>query len=315
VALLPLALAALLAGCTVTASTSSGNNQSPGATPTSTLPGAPQTSNATPTATPAPPPPTATGTPIHIVCCIHIPPSVHQVLSQQTLNGSGAGFVSVGCPAGEVALAGGYASNSSQAFVSTSDRGSPASNGWLLEVNHSTTTLVNVYVECLQNAPGATVTQRLADVSVPANSYANGYASCNPGEVLVGGGFTGVSGPTGIEIYNFMANGAMQWGGYAQNHTAFPGSITFYAECLTYSSAHSSFTLPPRQYAIGTGASGAGNSPTCASGMYVSGGGFADDSFGTLYTMFVNGSSWQVALQSSPGHANLLNAYAMCLGF
>jgi hypothetical protein len=49
--------------------------------------------------------------------------------------------------------------------------------------------------------------------------------------------------------------------------------------------------------------------------VYVSGDGFADRAFALPNLMTTNGSEWQVQIQSSAGHANLLNVYAMCLGF
>jgi hypothetical protein len=180
--------------------------------------------------------------------------------------------------------------------------------------------MVTVYAECLRNAPGATVEQTATNtIGVPAHSNASGLASCNPGEVVVGGGFIGPSAlmdtPAGVEVYNFTASGSSQWGGYAQNYNALPQPITFYAECLKYAGAHSSFTLPPNQYAIGSGAVGGGNSPACPGNMYVSGGGFADRAFALPTLMTANGKVWQVQIQSSAGHTNQLNAYAMCLGF
>jgi hypothetical protein len=149
---------------------------------------------------------------------------------------------------------------------------------------------------------------------VPAGTYGSGSASCNAGEVLVGGGFTGASGPSGVENYNFTANGASQWGGYAFNHGGVPSTITFYAECLTYTGAHSSQT-PYAQSSVAAGGIDTTTSHSCASGSCVSGGGFADDEYATVYTMFASGRSWQVYLQSAPGHTKLLNAYAECVTF
>jgi hypothetical protein len=79
----------------------------------------------------------------------------------------------------------------------------------------STSTVVAVYAECLRNAPGATVEQTATKtIGVPAHSYASGFASCNPGEVVVGGGFIGPSAlmdtPAGVERYNFTANDSSQ---------------------------------------------------------------------------------------------------------
>jgi len=51
--------------------------------------------------------------------------------------------------------------------------------------------------------------------------------------------------------------------------------FNIYAECLTYSGAHSGQTTY-KQSSIAAGATGSTASNTCPSGAYVSGGGYAD---------------------------------------
>jgi hypothetical protein len=229
---------------------------------------------------------------------------VHQALHQQTLTGTSPGPVTVTCPAGEIALSGGWASNPSDgtnALVYNSSRS--GSGGWQIYVQHSGSTLVNAYAMCLKNASGASVVERFAgNLSVSPNTYGTKFASCNAGETLVGGGFAASNGTT---LYNFTASGS-SWGGYVWNHTGSALPFNFYAECLTYSGSHSSFTGAAQ-------ANGHSTSPACPSGSYVSGGGFAANQNSHVFTMSAtsSGQAWDV--YDTP--ASLLNAYAMCLSF
>ncbi len=288
--------------------------------------GQPQSDNGTPvsgsgatqsTPTPAPtntPPDTATPTPTtHVICCLTILlPSVHQVVSQTTLSGTNVGPVTANCPAGEIALSGGWAtSNRSDLQVYNSTRS--GTGGWKVYVNHSSSLLVNSYAECLRNASGATITERLTQVSVPAGGTNSAVASCNAGEVLVGGGYAL---NTGLELYNTSAASASQWRGYAKNHGSTSGLLNIYAECLTYSGAHSSQTAY-RQSSIAAGDTGSTTSNACPSGTYVSGGGYADSADAYIYTMSADssGNTWTAYIYADGGHSELLNSYAMCLGF
>lgn len=299
-------------GCT--ASPSVATTTKPAAT--STIPGAAPASDALPTATTppvaaatatptsptAPPPATPTATPIHIICCLTIVlvPSVHQVVNQVSLSGTSSGPVTATCPAGELALSGSWATNSSDgsgAIVFNSTRN--GSGAWNVYVSHSGATLVNAYVNCLKNPPaGATVSEVWAGgLSVPANSYGTKFASCGS-DTLVGGGFASNN---GITLYNFSNSGS-SWGGYAWNHTTSAAAFSFYAECLHSATGHSASTL----------ASGSsGTTATCPANTMVSGGGFATSSNSvTSFTMSTNGNGWQVYTSSGS-----LNAYAMCLSF
>jgi hypothetical protein len=279
---------------------------STGPTATATTPGEADvpTVGPSPTATKAPPTPTKTATPGGgIICCltIVIAPSVHQVLHQQTLTGTSVGPVTATCPAGEVALSGSWAtspSDGSNPIVYNSTRSGVG--GWQVYVQHSGSTLVNAYAMCLKNASSATVAERLGQVTVNPGTYGTKFVSCNAGETLVGGGFAASN---GTSLYNFTASGST-WGGYAWNHTGGGLLFNFYAECLTYSGSHSSFT----SYAQATGHT---VSNVCPSGSWVSGGGFAANQNSHVFTMLAASGSQAWDVYDTP--ASLLNAYAMCL--
>jgi len=306
-----LAVVIVMGACAISSQAGSTTGGSAGAstgpTATATIPGEADGGTATaPTATPTtkPPTPTKTATPGGIICCLTVIrlPSVHQVFQQQTLTGASVGPVTVTCPAGEVALSGGWATNPSDganALVYNSSRA--GAGGWNVYVQHAGSTLVTAYAMCLKNVSGASVAERFAgSLSVSPSTYGSKYASCTAGETLVGGGFASNN---GLTLYNFAASGGA-WGGYVYNHTGSALPFSFYAECLTYAGSHSSLT----SYVQATGHT---VSNGCPSGSYVSGGGFAANQNSHVSTMSAtsSGQAWEV--YDTP--ASLLNAYAMCV--
>jgi hypothetical protein len=84
-----------------------------------------------------------------------------------------------------VALSGGWSIAVRSVPIYISHR---TGNGWFVGPYPSNGTQVTVYVVCLQHVPGATITEREATITVPAHSGGKVAATCNPGEVLVGGG-------------------------------------------------------------------------------------------------------------------------------
>ena len=307
-----LAVIIVMGACAISSqsgtTTGGSGGASTGPTATATTPGEASggsTTGPTPTPTKKPPTPTKTATPGGGLCCITILPfpAVHQVLHQQTLTGTSVGPVTAICPAGEVALSGSWATSSSDgtnALIYNSSRS--GAGGWNVYVQHSGSTLVNAYAMCLKNASGATVAERLGQITVNPNTYGTKFVSCNAGETLVGGGFASSN---GVSLYNFTASGA-SWGGYAWNHTGGALLFNFYAECLHYTGSHSSST----SYAQATGHT---VSNACPSGSWVSGGGFAANQNSHVFTMLAasSGQAWEV--NDTP--ASLLNSYAMCLAF
>lgn len=282
---------------TPTASPGSGNRSTP-TTPKPT----PTNSSGTPKPTPTPtkppaPKPTPTPTP-------KPKPSVHLVTAQKSITGPATTSVTATCPAGELALSGGWAQSSSDpGRILNSVRQS--TNAWTVNFNEATSTTqsVTVYVECLKNASGSAITERNSgNVTVAPGTYGTKYISCNPGEVLVGGGYGLVADVNELTVYNFAASGNA-WGGYVWNHSSYDRTMHFSAECLSYTGVTSSFVMSS------THSSGA--IATCPSGTYVSGGGFVSNQNSYTYSAKANGNGWQVYINPAVG----MNIYAMCLKF
>jgi hypothetical protein len=265
---------------------SGGNN-----TPVPTTSG----NQAAPTATPVPP-----------------KPSVYQIVNQTTLSGSQSGPAPASCPSGEIALSGSWGIvNDATARPLSSFRTS--ARGWDVYVTHTATLTVKTYVECLKNAPGATIVERKITGIVAPGGTVSLIAQCNAGEIVVGGGFGGAS---GLEVYNSTANSGSEWLGHVANHNggAISSTVDILAECLKFQNAQSSLTLY-KQISIPSGAVSQVVSNPCPSGQFVSGGGFVDSQNGDVYAMLAtdNNTTWTVGLEANGGHAETLNGYAECL--
>jgi hypothetical protein len=185
-------------------------------------------------------------------------------------------------------------------------------------VRHGSSLGVTVFVECLANAPGATIVERAAYASVAPGDFNFTYPSCNAEEVLVGGGFYS---QTGLVVYLVGKFTASMWRGAAKNFGATAGQFGGYVECLTYAHARSSETAQGLSSTFITpGNGGRAASPSCASGMYISGGGFVGPA-GVFYDMSAEGSggatTWAVYdYNNDSGNDNsYVASQAVCLGF
>jgi hypothetical protein len=223
----------------------------------------------------------------------HAPPSVHQVVNQVTLSGAGEGMVIATCPAGELAVSGGWGVKyNSNATILRSKRSGTGS--WSVYVSFPSTVLVTVYAECLANASGATITERLTQVSVASGGQVDTYPTCNAGEVVGGGGFAL---DANLVLIVFTTKSDTQWWGSIISHSANPALATIYAECLAYSGAYLALSTN-QEINIATGSTGSVTAPPCPSGSYLSGGGFVHDDGSFIYAMSAqrvlsdNGSSY-----------------------
>jgi hypothetical protein len=256
----------------------------------------------------------------------HAPPSVHQVVNQVTLSGTNSGPVVATCPSGELALSGGWAVvpyNTTGATILRSKRS--GTRGWAISVAHALDVTVTSYAECLKDAPGATVAERSATLSVPAGGVAGYKVPCNTGETVVGGGFATQSGVNVLGTTADSVGPPYAWSVGFWNLGTSLASYSVYVECLTYATAHSSANesqLSP----IAAGSTGGTTSPACPSGTQVSGGGYAylSQATGFAYGMSAqrvlgdDGSSyivWKALLYANGGQSVKLQSLAVCLGF
>jgi hypothetical protein len=250
-------------------------------------------------------------------CCLTFGPTIHQVVGQSTLSGTSVGPAYASCPSGELALSGGWAIPSDPG--NNLYRSQHAGTGsWAVYVKHASTVVVRTYVECLANASGATIAERLAQAAVAADGGRSAaVASCTAGEVVVGGGFAASQGD--VEIFGSAMLPSGEWDVQAKNHGGSSALVNSYEECLTYKGAHSSGTaikVPGTSVAKDT--TGSATSYACPSETSVSGGGYEyNDAQGLLYQMATAGSgtTWTASLRYNGGGSGFLFPYALCLGF
>jgi hypothetical protein len=227
------------------------------------------------------------------------------------------------CPSGEIALSGGWAvPYDSGATVYRSSRS--GTHSWAVYVNHPSSALVTSYVECLKDATGAAIAERLAQVSVAAGAANRANPKCHAGEVVAGGGFafdlhTGV----GLDIFDSNSSDT-QWEGQLVNLGATTTLASIYAECLAYSGASMQATAFVG-LTIAAGNRGSAYSGACPSGYYLSGGGFIGQPGGSFVydtqaqlVLSDSGSSsiaWAASLYANDGHEVGLGIGAICLHF
>jgi hypothetical protein len=219
-----------------------------------------------------------------------------------------------------LALSGGWATQVSGPFTSWPQVYASARKGtgsWIIAVDHAGATLVNAYAECLANASGATITERALVVNTGdyygGSGYASPAASCKAGEIAVGGGFNIIVNGrnnffNGEELINTEPSGSSSWQANYYGPQGLP--VAAYVECLTYSSAHSSFNHSADQGGL------ASITAACPSGSTASGGGFELSSQAAapapvmVFTMDATSTGWQIF-----SNVPQTSAYAACVTF
>jgi hypothetical protein len=255
-----------------------------------------------PTAESLPPPtvPTPESTPPSILPIKPFPitivpslkPYTHLVYAQKTLANSDVGPVTVSCPTGQVALAGGWATDGRGSIYNSSR----ISNGWQIYVNHSSSTLVNVYAECLVNLSNAKVFQRLKQISVPANTSSElAIAQCQTGEIAVGAGFA-LSSTTFLKASEVTASqsGLWGWGFTFGNYGSALALANGYAICLQGNYQQQNVNGPAQTVTPGNTGSSSAN---CPQGYYATGGSYTLPSSTLVYNNSPNTNGWETYIK------------------
>jgi len=261
-------------------------------------------------------------------------PTVHEVAQTTTLNGGNTGPATATCPQGELALGGGWSVPPQGARVLAAKI---TGNTWavsVLPLGHPATTSVTAYIECLQGASGAVVTQHVSTstlaptAAATSNSNLGGIpAFCGQGEVLVGSGFDFGAANANLELEgNWPRDDAFpgtQWVFSVRNDDSVSRVFTYSIECLSNVNVALSY---PRQdgnpaYASSTGSAVA----SCPSGTAVGGGGFrytrnspGTQQVGNLNLLHASANGWQsdVYVVSGYGLYYVTSiAVAVCLSF
>jgi hypothetical protein len=242
--------------------------------------------------------------------------------------------VSVSCPAGEIALGGGWSIPQTKRIYKALLTG----NTWT--VYTYTPTAVNqqvagapqddtsytAYVECLAGAPGAVVTAREIDSTVQPDKTATLTQFCQANEAPVGFGFDLSASPGNLELQ--AANPetfeqAVWWNFWVKSHDITARVAKGYAECLTgvpffagYSGQAGTYV-----YASATGSV----TVNCPAGTMVAGGGLSyragngsAPNIGNLYALHAAAGGWQGAIYGVTGYGLIPlvpTVWAACVGF
>jgi hypothetical protein len=256
------------------------------------------------TATPTHGTPTPHGTPTATP-----PPSI-EILTKQQAVSSGTGPV-VSCPSGELALSGGWSIATRTVPIYLSHR---SGNGWYVSPYPSSGTQVTAYVVCLQHLIGATITEREAVTTVPAHGSGEAAATCNPGELLVGGGIANhASGNALILMQSVESKFDVQMRNDSGTQTQFEAD----AECLTATGAKGVFGSASRADI----SHGLDLRATCPSGSLVTGGTIGTGNLTASATVLVsnyapiNSTTWQAQGLNVGTSGTTASLAALCLSF
>ncbi len=232
-------------------------------------------------------------------------PATDQVLTQVSIAAGTVGWADAACPAGSVAVSGGFAAGSNMVVYTQSKQ----LNGWRVYAknNSGSSQLLNAYAICLSNTAGSTQ-QILKQITVAAGDIGYDTALCPAGSVVTGGGFA--SNPDAHWIYNSSMNGN-GWRAYARNNTGLGQVLNIYAICL--SGAGGSTSMVGEQITVAAGNS-AGGDAQCPAGKLVTGGGYALGNNLVVYNSSLKSdhSKWNVFSRNTGGSGALMNIYAIC---
>jgi hypothetical protein len=255
-----------------------------------------------PTDTPTLPPPTDTIS----------PPFTQYVTSKVTLAAGSDDYAVATCPAGSVVVGGGYdATDPDVTFYVQYKYG----NGWrgYAKNNSGSSRQITVFAVCLHNAPGASVTQELAQAMLYPGSSTPAIADCPPGSIVTGGGFY-VDPDADLQVYQARKSPTSEgWMVWAYNHSGSDKTFLAYAMCLSGSGG--TITQIEKTVDISAGTTGYAL-PTCGGGSLLTGGGFSGPLDLIVYrnSSPYSGGQWQVyAKNTHTSDTKKLYAYVICL--
>lgn len=250
---------------------------------------------------------------------------MHQVATfPQSLSGNSlaqqTSYVSGACPAGELALHGGWAFTSTAAADVVYSR-REGMGGWKIGLRHVGNLTLIVYVECLKNAPGASVVEVVSMLTLGSDSFVHfSDAACTGSMYPVGGGF---SYSVGVGVADsFPTRGVLpgQWHAGFWNLGSGTGKIaTVYGVCLTFAGVKASAWKKPDGSV--TGAAPLTTTETCSQvGTSIVAGGFsgaASPPNQHIYTSAADPAEnkWVVKGNVSGGGSLTLDVTTFCFQF
>ena len=273
---------------------------------------APATDTPLPTFTPLPTDvptaePTAEPTDVPTLPPPAIAPYTDEVLNQVTIAPGATGNAVASCPSGSIVVGGGYASTVDMLVYNHSKK----DNGWRAYAtnNAGTNKLLNAYAVCLFNAPGASVTQIVNQVTAPAGGKGHPVASCPAGSIVTGGGWAAKHDGS-LRVYNSSKSGN-GWQVWADNVSGSGQLLNSYAICVSGLAGTTDQTMVSQTIA---GGGNEGVTATCPSGRLATSGGFAAQDDLVMKTSHQNGeSAWRTYATNIGGADRTIFSYVTCL--
>jgi hypothetical protein len=239
-------------------------------------------------------------------------PYTKYVTAQTTVAPGQVGFATATCPEGSVVVGGGFASSSSVLFYTHLKIG----NGWrgYAKNNTSVSWRITVYAVCLFDAPGASSTQVLNQITVEPGEYARATVACPEGSILTHGSWaTQADGSQKIWGSTKYNDYSQYWIVESWNKSGSKKLLNVYAICL--SGVEGKTTSVIKYATIPANTTGHAAVPRCESDQLVTGGGFVTHLDLVIYNSSGPhaGSQWRVYAKNPTTADRWLHGYAVCL--
>ena len=239
-------------------------------------------------------------------------PYTKYVAAYATVAAGQIGSATATCPEGSVVVGGGFASSSSVLFYTHLKAG----NGWrgYAKNNAGISWRIVVFAVCLFDAPGASSTQVMNQITVQPGEYARATVACPEGSILTHRSrATQLDGSQKIWASTKYNDYSQYWLVESWNKSDSKKLLNVYAICL--SGVEGKTTSVIEYVTIPAYAAGQAAVPTCESGQLVTGGGFITHLDLVIYNSSgpYAGDQWRVYAANPTNADRWLHGYAVCL--
>ncbi|MFN2270003.1 MAG: hypothetical protein ACK2US_04140 [Anaerolineae bacterium] len=239
-------------------------------------------------------------------------PYTKYVTAQAIVAAGQIGSATATCPEGSVVVGGGFASSSSVLFYTHFKAG----NGWrgYAKNNAGISWRITVYAACLFDAPGASSTQVVNQITVQPGEFAHATVACPEGSILTHGSWaTQADGSQKIWASTKYNDYSQYWVVESWNKSDSKKLLNVYAICL--SGVEGKTTSVIEYVTIPANTTGRAATPACDRDQLVTGGGFITHLDLVIYNSSGphGGDQWWVYAKNPTNADRWLHGYAVCL--